>query len=85
VIKDVQYQGRPSDKLEKPSTIRRVAKKSGWFITDYRASTVKWGTREKQCRLICSTKALAETPLLELVEKIKPLDATKLAQDWDIK
>ena len=84
VITERIYFGRQSDKLEKASTIRRVAKKSGWFVTEYRAQTDRWGTRGKPCRLICSSKELSETPLLELVEKVKPLDVMKLAQDWDI-
>jgi hypothetical protein len=84
VVKNVIYQGRQSDKLERPATLRRVARKLGWHISNFEAATEKWGTRGKHCRLICSTKSLAETPLLELIEKIKPLNIITLAQEWKL-
>jgi hypothetical protein len=85
LIKEFIYNGKQSDKLERPMTIRKVAKNLGWFITDYKAQTERWNTRGQACRLICSTKSLAETRLLELVDQIKPLDVIKLAQEWNLR
>jgi len=60
-IKDTQHEGRVSDKLEKPSTIRKVAEAGGWYISDARAFVKEWGTRLIGPRLICSDPADAKT------------------------
>jgi hypothetical protein len=40
LIKDQIYEGRQSDRLEKPLTVRKIARTKGWSINENRASTV---------------------------------------------
>lgn len=84
MIKNVLYDGRQIDRLEKPLTVRKIAKLQGWHISDHKARADKWGTRSLNPRLICSTPELAEAQIGELSEKMKPLDVEKLAQDWKL-
>ena len=82
LIHIVIYNNKPSDKLERPMTVRKVAKNQGWVVSEQRVHTEKWDTQGQRIRLICSTKELAETAFNELEKKIRPLDVIKLAQDW---
>ena len=84
LIRNIIYDGRPTDRLEKPLTIRKVAKTEGWHISEHKARTDRWGTRTLSCRLICSTPSLAEASINDLAEKIRPIDVEKLAQDWKL-
>lgn len=54
LIKDHLHEGRHSDRLEKPSTIRKVARSRGWFIGETRAYIDAWGTIGVGPRLLCS-------------------------------
>jgi Family of unknown function (DUF5906) len=82
LIKSVIYEGRQSDRLEKPATVRKVAKLQGWHISEHKVSTLKWGTYGTSTKLVCSSKTLAGSPISNLVECVRPLDVEKLAQDW---
>lgn len=55
-VRDKLYDGRHNDRLEKPSTLRKVAKKLGWFINPDRAVVKAWGTLYSKPHLICSEK-----------------------------
>lgn len=84
LIKNHLYDGRQSDRLEKPSTIRKVAKMQGWHVADDKARAKKWGTQLSSCRLICSSNKIAEEKISDLAERFKPLDVQKLAQEWKL-
>jgi hypothetical protein len=82
LIRDHHHDGRHSDRLEKPLTLRKVAKLIGFMENEQRASIEKWGTRGTAARLLCSTDELARASPRELSEKMRPLDVGKLAQEW---
>jgi uncharacterized protein DUF5906 len=77
LIKQEIHGGRPSDRLEKPSTVRKVAKSMGWFPGKLQ---VKSGPRIG-ARTVCSNAALALKSPAELCgvkisqdEKLEPID-----------
>jgi hypothetical protein len=77
LIKREVHDGRPSDRLEKPSTVRKVAKSVGWFPGKL---PVKSGPRIG-ARTICSNAVLALKSPAELCgvkisqdEKLEPID-----------
>lgn len=55
LIQDELYDGRHNDRLEKPATIRKLAKKRGWHIGEKRAHIKAWGTSTTGPKLICSS------------------------------
>lgn len=59
LIKNVIYDGRHNDRIEKPLTIRKVAKSHGWHIGDSRVFIPSL-RRAHGARMICSTKSLSE-------------------------
>jgi hypothetical protein len=64
LITDVVHQGRQSDKLEKPLTIRKLAKGLGWHIGNQSVSTgmKTWGAGACSGRVISNDAELASTP-----------------------
>lgn len=84
LIKQQIHDGRHSDKLERPATVRTVAKACGWFIGPKKSKVKAWGPHRYGARLIASSKALADTAQGELcnekmpeVERRWPLDLAK--------
>jgi hypothetical protein len=75
LIKDELYEGRRNDRLEKPQTVRQIAKGLGYFIHPERIKNANWGTVLRPTRLICSSKADAERDPKELADR--PLFAVK--------
>lgn len=87
VIRDVVHGGR-TDKLERPYTIRKVAKSCGWHINvsgpiPYK---IKWGQFGKQRAFImCSSVEDAQKSFEELItEGRRPLDVAGLSQKWGL-
>lgn len=83
LIQEVLYQGRRPDFLEKPLTVRKLAKSEGWFVGDTRVSTGmrSWGLFSVNGRIISNCQKLAKTNPTELAgtkvnerPKIMPLD-----------
>jgi hypothetical protein len=68
LIKDTLYEGRNNDRLEKPATVRQIAKGLGFFIGAERVKSAEWGTVWSRPRIICSSKADAETEAKKLIE-----------------
>lgn len=68
LIKDKLYEGRHNDRLEKPATVRKIAKMRGWFICEQQTRVRSWGM-ENHGKLICSSRALAAKRPGELVEQ----------------
>ena len=78
LIKDHIHGGRHSDKLERPRTVRKVAKARGWFINPTRVKVKDWDVLGGP-RLICSSPELAQkTPGQLAAEGWKPLDLKHL-------
>ena len=83
LITDVIHQGRPSDRLERPLTIRKLAKQCGWNIGQAKVSTGMrtWGANAHNGRVISNDPVLASLNPTELGGaksksdiKIKPLN-----------
>jgi hypothetical protein len=68
LIRDVVHEGRASDRLEKPNTIRAIAKDKGFFIGPERVKSSEWKTVIRPIRLIASHKVDVEKPAKELIE-----------------
>jgi hypothetical protein len=68
LIRDVVHEGRSSDRLEKPNTIRVIAKDKGFFIGPERVKSAEWKCVIRPIRLIASHKADIERPAKELVD-----------------
>ncbi len=57
-IKNRLYEGRHNDKLEKPATIRKLAKSRGWFVSEER--TRKFSDNAEMARIISLDPDLAK-------------------------
>jgi hypothetical protein len=83
-IKNKLYDGRQSDRLERPLTIRKVAKAKQWFVAEGRIhSSVNIRKQIVGNRLLCSTRDLSLQKSVDLfgtqVEKerrLLPVDLT---------
>jgi hypothetical protein len=60
-INDTVYSGRQSDRMEKPMTMRKLAKELGWHVGDQPVSTgmKTWGPRAAGGRIISNDEELA--------------------------
>jgi hypothetical protein len=71
-IRSQLYEGRQSDRLEKPGTIRRLAKDSGWFIGNHR--TKVFSADGSRGRIISNRREVVELEPEELEARFgKPL------------
>lgn len=66
LIKDKFYDGKNADKLERPLTVRKLAKNLGLFASKKRYAISEWGTRETNPKLICSNANLVDMSHEEL-------------------
>lgn len=55
LIKEEIYEGRHNDRLERPLTIRKVAKSAGWWPSMHQAQVSAWGRETFGSRFICSS------------------------------
>lgn len=85
MIKDQLYEGRQNDRLERPGTIRRLAKAKGWFVGEHRAQVKDWGYLG--ARPIFSEQAMAKKRPFELCnekmepeEKLRPIDLAQIVK-----
>lgn len=82
LIKDKLYDGRGSDRLERPSTLRRLAKQSlGWWVADGEAWLKEWGMNGRKCRLLCSSAAMAAKPIRDISEEARPIAVSDVAKE----
>lgn len=78
-IKDNLYEGRQSDRLEKPLTLRRLAKAKGWFVGEERVHIGSWGGGLARARLIATDAETARRLPSRLEhEGKKPIDIKNL-------
>ena len=68
LIKYMVYNGHHSDKLERPLTVRNVAKTMGWTSGTERAKVRKWGPRSTNAKVISLDPAVAAKTPKELAE-----------------
>lgn len=63
LITDVIHQGRPSDRLEKPMTVRKLAKSLGWHVGEERVNPKmnEWGSGAHLGRVLSNDRELAAT------------------------
>lgn len=75
-IKHKIYNGHQNNHLDKPATIRRLAKNHGFFVGTTRAQIKDWGPETYGARIIASTPELAEeTPgTLHVIKHMKPVN-----------
>lgn len=73
LIKHVIYEGRQNDRLEKPNTVRAIAKGCGYFVGEERVKAKEFDSVFKSCRLIVSDKADLEVPGKQLAESGRKL------------
>lgn len=66
LVRNELYGGRHDDKLEKPATLRAVAKGCGWSIGEVRVQIRAWGLEALGARVIALDPAVARTPPAEL-------------------
>lgn len=80
IIKSKLYDGRQTDRLEKPSTLRKIATAKGWFV--HPEHFVALGSTH--ARLICSSRALTEKSKAEILKMGAPMDLIKVvdAENW---
>lgn len=76
LITRVVHQGRQSDRLERPMTVRKIAKHLRWHAGKRKISpgTMAWGARAHHSRVISNCPRTADEPLSDLVKRIAPLD-----------
>lgn len=76
-IRDTVYEGRQNDRLERPATLRKLAKAKGWFVADERCQLKEWGTRGTHSRVLSNCAEMARRPAVELLaEGVRPVDVS---------
>jgi hypothetical protein len=72
------YQGRRSDHLERPLTLRKIAKSKGLFVHPEKTSA----SGSTHAKLIVSSRAMLDVPIKRLLETTRPIDPIELSQQW---
>jgi hypothetical protein len=81
IIRGWIYDDHHSDKLEKPSTVRKMAKAQGWFINPTRVKVRDWDVVGGP-HLICSSVELTQKTPGQLAEEgLRPFDVIKFVQE----
>jgi hypothetical protein len=72
------WDGKHNERLEKPLTIRSLAKSKGWFVSPVNVYHRKWDAGFRKARMICSSRSMANRSATELHEEgVRPLDLDK--------
>jgi len=80
-IKDSLYEGRPNQFLERPMTVRKLAKNRGWFINDMPSQNGAFGGVGVRARLLFSGPTHYLTNPKVILEKgLKPFNINSLAK-----
>lgn len=69
LIRNKLYEGRHNDKLERPMTVRAVAKACGALIGDAKLYTEKFGAEYMLSRVVCFDEKTRKSGAVELDEK----------------
>lgn len=79
LIKDRIYEGRTTERLEKPLTIRKLARGKGWHIGEKATQIRAWGATNGPARLLFNTFPTDNTDPNVLAQKgKKPFDINSL-------
>ena len=75
-LKDDHYRGHPPlDRLEKPMTVRKIARGQGWFEVDRQIKFKPWGIKMAAPRMLVTNEQHLSLSPAELHEiGVKPLD-----------
>lgn len=84
LIKEKVYDGRVSDRLEKPLTIRKLAKARGWHLGEIKAVLRDWPEITRHGRLISTNAKLAATPPSSLCNADMEKEARKFPLDLSL-
>lgn len=84
LIQDHIYEGRQNDRLERTSTIRKVAKSTGWHVGKDYVRLEAWGTRTKRVKVITNHQAWADMDpaLLTQEPTLERVDVAAQARSW---
>lgn len=83
IIKEALYEGRHSDRLEKPATVRKIAKARGWYEGESKAWLKEWGLSAGfQSRILFSERGMAGLSMEEISGRIRPLETMRLFREW---
>jgi hypothetical protein len=87
LIKDQLYEGRQVDKLERPGTVRAVAKHLGWHCGEVQAQLAGWGLSRRGARVIALDPDIAARVPKSLdggdvpeAERLRPFDLRTILQ-----
>lgn len=61
LVKTTIYEGRHNDRLERPATLRQVARARGWHAGDTRAQIKEWGQKSFGSRVLALDPTIAKT------------------------
>lgn len=79
LIKDKLYDGRPTDRLERPLTIRKLARSKGWFISAKKVKYSVWGPKFFMSYLLFSSPSDANSdPETLAANGRKPFDLKEM-------
>ena len=83
LIKMQVYDGRNTTMLERPHTVRKVAKLKKWYVSDNRLTISSWGnSRPYGGRIITNDYALAHRHFSSYMADHLPLDVLAIARAW---
>jgi len=83
-IKQFVYEGRSSEYLERPQTIRKLAKVYGWHVGAEYVRLQGLNSRTGRAKLIASTAEMASITNAQQAEArgLEPLDVIAKAREW---
>lgn len=84
LIRSAIHEGRHSDRLEKPLTVRKIAKSRGWSVVEGRAAIERWGTMGTATRLLVTEKTLSGASPAVLADSLRPIEVLRLASEWKV-
>ncbi len=84
VVKDHIYEGRNNDRLERASTLRKVAKNAGWHVGDIALRTQAWPiVRGQRAYVVSNDPLVADMGPTSLLERFpQPLDVSAKARQF---
>lgn len=82
LIKDRLHDGRQSDRLEKPATVRKLAKALGWFVGEQHSTVAAWGVQRSRSHVISNNEEMARRLPGELARLQDPIDVRGLMNAW---
>jgi hypothetical protein len=84
MVRDHAYEGRQNDKMEKPATLRKIAKGEGWFVSPNPVRSVTWAVnRNARAYVITNDPAVAAMSPDEVTREFpRPFDVASKAREY---